>query len=209
MIDEETRQRAKEYADSFAEATADDPKPPAPDLEPMEPVKEAASAPVEDEDAKLFSEAFNAVEITPVVRGEVEVKPLADIKTTDKETFAQAWRRNRDAGNKTFEWAGKPGMKYSTENKEEALARKAEALARKAAQHVVTKPVSAKPVIVAKSVNQAKPTPQQIEGKAKPTIYGNTFVKDAVDSIKAKLNDDTQVGKAKFHANGRPNLTAR
>jgi len=161
MIDEETRQRAKEYADSFAEATADDPKPSAPDLEPMEPVNEAASAPVEDEDARLFSEAFNAVETKPVVRGEVEVKQLADTKTTDKETFAQAWKRNRDAGNKTFDWAGKPGMKYSTENK-------AEALARKAVKPVVTKPVSAKPVIVAKSVNQAKPTPQQIEEKVKP-----------------------------------------
>jgi hypothetical protein len=31
----------------------------------------------------------------------------------------------------------------------------------------------------------------------------------AVDSVKAKLDDDSQVGKAKFHANGRPNLTAR
>jgi len=127
----------------------------------MEPVNEAASAPVEDEDARLFSEAFNAVETKPVVRGEVEVKQLADTKTTDKETFAQAWKHNRDAGNKTFEWAGKPGMKYSTENK-------AEALARKAVKPVVTKPVSAKPVIVAKSVNQAKPTPQQIEEKVKP-----------------------------------------
>lgn len=172
MIDEETRQRAKEYADSFAEATADDPKPPAPDLEPMEPVKEAASAPVEDEDAKLFSEAFNA--------SDAPVKPA-----NFKDAFAHA----RKSGLKVFEFNGK---KFTTALKSEMKA--------KPDVVKVTKVVSAESQL---------PVANKDAEKAKPTIYGNTFVKDAVDSIKAKLNDDTQVGKAKFHANGRPNLTAR
>jgi len=175
MIDEETRQRAKEYADSFAEATADDPKPPAPDLEPMEPVKEAASAPVEDEDAKLFSEAFNA--------------PDAPVKPAAPANFKDAFAHARKSGLKVFEFNGK---KFTTALKSEMKA--------KPDVVKVTKVVSAESQL---------PVANKDAEKAKPTIYGNTFVKDAVDSIKAKLNDDTQVGKAKFHANGRPNLTAR
>jgi len=136
------------------------------------------------EDLKVFSEAFNAPEAPEAA------KP---------ETFAQAWKKARAAGLKTFDWAGKPGTKFSTENKEEKAAREA---------------------LAASKTTASKPTPQQIEAKVKtkgassnakdrPSVYHDNFIKDAINKVKEKLSDDVQVGKAKFHANGRPNLTAR
>jgi hypothetical protein len=208
MIDDETRHRAKEYVDGFSEATAGDPKPPAPDLEPMEETRMARPAISGiDDDAKQFSDAFFSM--TDVSEKPGDKMLAADKPESEKlgapmgkpaapeskpETFAQAWKKARAAGVKSFDWAGKPGVKFSTENKAEAAARKA---------------AKAKPV-----AQPAAPTPQELEKQVpkqekKPSIYANSFLHQAVDSVKAKLDDDSQVGKAKFHANGRPNLTAR
>lgn len=101
MIDDETRQRAKEYTEGFAEATADDPKPPAPDLEPMEVAKaeEAASRPVVDDDARVFSEAFHSVtEQAEPAKAAEPVAPAAPMNF--KQAFAQA----RKDGLKVFEF---------------------------------------------------------------------------------------------------------
>lgn len=113
MIDDETRQRAKEYTDSFSEATAEDPKSPAPDLEPMEAAKseEAASRPILDDDVKAFGEAFNAPEATP------EVKPEAPAA---KPNFRTAFAQARKDGLKVFDFNGK---KFTTAVKSEMKAK--------------------------------------------------------------------------------------
>lgn len=195
MIDDETRKRAQEYVDGFAEATADDPKMPKPDPEPMEAaVTEEAKgrSSWEDQnaaDTKLFSEAFNAPEAKPEAP---EAKPATpDAKP---ETFAQAWKKARAAGVKTFDWAGKPGVKFSTENKAEAAARKA---------------LKAKPAAVSAASQMPAPMSDKAKPAEKPAVYDGVFPANVVAKVKEKLDDDGQVGKAKLHANGRPNLTAR
>ena len=128
MIDENEIDQG--YEAGFAEATADDPKPPAPDLEPMDEPTKAAPAPADD-DAQVFADAFKA-EAKPVTKPEVEVKPLAPANF--KDAFAQA----RKAGNKVFEFNGK---KFTT-------ALKGEMKTKPAPQKIAAAPVesvSAKP----------------------------------------------------------------
>jgi hypothetical protein len=53
-----------------------------------------------------------------------------------------------------------------------------------------------------------EPRGDKAEPQERPSVYGDNFIKDAVNSIKSKLDDKSQVGKAKVLPNGRPNLTA-
>lgn len=183
MIDDETRQRAKEYTDSFAEATAEDPKPAAPDLEPLGDASAPAAAPAEDEDAKLFGEAFNAPEAEKPGEpmGKPEAIPLAPANF--KEAFAKA----RKAGDKVFEFNGK---KFTTALKSEM------------------KP-KAKPAAVSAASQLPAPMSDKAKPAEKPAVYDGVFPANVIAKVKEKLDDDGQVGKAKLHANGRPNLTAR
>ena len=59
------------------------------------------------------------------------MRKYAEGGETKKETFGEAFRRNRAKGEKTFEWNGK---KYTTEIKEEKEAREAKAKVREATE---------------------------------------------------------------------------
>ena len=179
MIDDETRQRAKEYVDGFAEATADDPK-----MAKPEPVEEVAEAPKVEaqvsDDVKAFGEAFNAPEATP------EVKPDAPAaKPKAPKNFKQAFAQARKDGLKVFEFNGK---KFTTAIKSEMKAKPAAAV----------------------SAESQQPAPMSDKAKpAEKAVYDGVFPANVIAKVKEKLDDDSQVGKAKFHANGKPNLTAR
>ena len=133
MIDDETRQRAKEYTDSFSEATAEDPKSPAPDLEPMEETRMARPAIKGlDDDTKLFSDAFFSM--TDVSEKPGDKMLAADKPESEKlgapqgapaapeapKNFKAAFAQARKDGLKVFEFNGK---KFTTAIKSEMKAK--------------------------------------------------------------------------------------
>lgn len=135
MIDDETRQRAKEYTDGFSEATASDPKPAAPDLEPMEETRMARPAISGlDDDVKQFGDAF--FKMTDVSEKPGDKMLAADKPESEKlgapmgkpaapeapQNFKQAFAQARKDGLKVFEFNGK---KFTTAVKSEMKAKPA------------------------------------------------------------------------------------
>ena len=185
MIDDETRQRAKEYVDGFAEATADDPKMAKP--EPVEEVAEApkAEAPVSD-DVKAFSEAFNAPEATP------EAKPEAPVaKPEAPKSFKAAFAQARKDGLKVFEFNGK---KFTTAIKSEMKAKPAAA-------------VSADSQMPAPMADKAPAKPAQ-----RPSIYAKNPVRDVINAFKGdgqpRETVDEQVQRQRMSAAETASLNA-
>lgn len=204
MIDDETRQRAKEYTDSFSEATAEDPKSPAPDLEPMEETRMARPAIKGlDDDTKLFSDAFFSM--TDVSEKPGDKMLAADKPESEKlgapqgapaapeapKNFKAAFAQARKDGLKVFEFNGK---KFTTALKSEMKAKPAAA-------------VSADSQMPAPMADKAPAKPAQ-----RPSIYAKNPVRDVINAFKGdgqpRETVDEQVQRQRMSAAETASLNA-
>ena len=150
-----------------------------------------------DEDAKAFSDAFNATDISSesddgsasksmsVTKDQIKAEPMEEPKQDPKPMkFGDAFKAAKAEGKKVFDFNGK---KYTTD-----LARATKA-----------KPVVKAPEVAAEpEVKPAAPA-----AKEDKSIYDdNTFPKNVINAVKSKMGDKANVSKTL--PNGKPNLTA-
>lgn len=186
-MDEMTYERAHQWM--AEQEGADKPAPQAePEDEMPAPVVNAVKSAYDkerDEDAKAFSEAFNA-EASPVVDSKVEAAELAPMKEVKPMKFGDAFKAAKAEGKKVFDFNGK---KYTTD------------LAKSKTKPAVTKEITPAPE-VEPEVKPAAPV-----AKEDKSIYDdNTFPKNLINKVKSKMNDRANVPKTL--PNGKPNLTA-
>lgn len=176
-----------EYEDEWTKGEAIEAPKAEPEAEMPAPAANAVKSAYEqarDEDAKAFSDAFNATDISSEPKDEPKMAAVEEPKQDPKPMkFGDAFKAAKAEGKKVFDFNGK---KYTTD------------LAKAKAKPVVKAPeVAAEP--------EAKPAaPVAKEDKS---IYDdNTFPKNLIRAVKSKMGDKADVPKTL--PNGKPNLTA-
>lgn len=178
------------------------------DAKPAEGPETVAAKSVKEDEAKAFGDEWSK---QVNAKSEAMAARKGD---APQQSFKQAWAAARaenvkSGTNKPFEFNGK---QFSTENKAEAAARKAKRAGGQAAAAVSKE--SQMPAPMSDKVAPKPTRPMHANGKpnlapADAGINGEKSLPARVlDTAREKMDGENQVGKAKFHANGRPNLTA-
>ena len=129
-----------------------------------------------------------------------------------KETFKEAYRRNRNRGEKTFTWNGK---KFSTESVEEKAAREAAALAKKPDESTAETARLRRQVDTAqKSEPAPAPAPKQVDEapKKRRELPDPKYTKEVNDALTMALQGgilSKEIPKALRHLRTPKDVTER